>query len=223
MLKHTFFEAIFFDMDGTLIDSEPTWLESEIELMARYNFAWTVENQAHCLGGPLARVGEYMNDLASRPESATFFVNALVDLMVSKMSTRATLMAGASQILAFTREIGTDIAMVSASPRVLVDVVLQAIYPVTFELTISSDDVQFPKPDPESYIKAAEHFGVNPERCLILEDSKTGVNAAVASGARVIAIPHLVPIEENEQVKVFSSLTEINERVLRKLYSDWFD
>jgi len=208
-------------MDGTLVDSEPTWLESEIELMDRFGYLWTSKDQAFCLGGPLSRVGDYMNQIAGNTKDRDYFVTELVNLMVTKMERQARLMIGALEILSFVRDQGARTALVSASPRKLVDAVLKSISPVSFEFTISSDDVQYPKPSPESYMKAAEHFGVNPENCLVFEDSLTGVQSAVKSGAYVIALPHLVAIEESERVKVFHSLSDLTPEVLLSLRTHW--
>jgi HAD superfamily hydrolase (TIGR01509 family) len=208
-------------MDGTLVDSEPTWLESEIELMDRFGYLWTSKDQAFCLGGPLSRVGDYMNQLAGNTKDGDYFVTELVNLMVSRMEKEARLMNGALKILSFVRDQGARTALVSASPRKLVDAVLKSIAPVSFELTISSDDVQVPKPSPESYIKAAAHFGVNPENCLVFEDSLTGVQSAIESGAYVIALPHLVAIKESARVKVFNSLSDLTPEVLLSLRTDW--
>ncbi|MCX6435698.1 MAG: HAD hydrolase-like protein, partial [Actinobacteria bacterium] len=85
MNKLPFFDAVLFDMDGTLVDSEPIWLESEIELMDRFGYLWTSKDQAFCLGGPLNRVGDYMNQLAGNTKDADYFVTELVNLMVAKM------------------------------------------------------------------------------------------------------------------------------------------
>ena len=208
-------------MDGTLVDSEPTWLESEIELMDRFGYLWTSKDQAFCLGGPLSRVGDYMNQLAGNSKDGDYFVTELVNLMVNRMENEARLMNGALKILSFVRDQGARTALVSASPRKLVDAVLKSIAPVSFELTISSDDVKVPKPSPESYIKAAAHFGVNPENCLVLEDSLTGVQSAVESGAYVIALPHLVAIKESARVRVFNSLSDLTPEVLLSLRTDW--
>ena len=208
-------------MDGTLVDSEPTWLESEIELMDRFGYLWTSKDQAFCLGGPLSRVGDYMNQLAGNSKDGDYFVTELVNLMVNRMENEARLMNGALKILSFVKDQGVRTALVSASPRNLVDAVLKSIAPVSFELTISSDDVKVPKPSPESYIKAAAHFGVNPENCLVFEDSLTGVQSAVESGAYVIALPHLVAIKESARVKVFNSLSDLTPEVLLSLRTDW--
>ena len=98
-LGGNFFEAILFDMDGTLVDTEPYWLEAETDLMAAYGYAWTPEDQGKCLGGPLSYVGEYMFSLSGEHESPEFFTNSLVDRMVEKLKNGVALMAGAHELL----------------------------------------------------------------------------------------------------------------------------
>ena len=88
-------------------------------------------------------------------------------------------------------------------------------------MTITEDDVQLTKPDPEGYLKAAHLLGAKIENCLILEDSATGVSAARASGAKVIAVPHLVKIEPDWQTKVIKSLEALDLRVLQELFVNW--
>ena len=112
-------------------------------------------------------------------------------------------------------------ALVSASPRVIVDAALTHVQPTPFRMTISSDDVKETKPNPEGYLKAASLLGVDIANCLILEDSATGVKAAQASGAKVIAVPHLVKIDKNAQTKIVQSLEELSFEKLKSLYQNW--
>ena len=79
MASH-FFDAVFFDMDGLTINSEPQWLEAEIELTAPYGYNWTTEDQAACLGGPLWRVGQYMSDVCNGAQDGSYFHNAIVQI-----------------------------------------------------------------------------------------------------------------------------------------------
>ena len=216
------FDAVLFDMDGTLIDSEPLWLISEKELMAQFDFEWTSEHQAFCLGGPMPRIGLYMNDLAGNPKDGPYFAQALIDLMAQKLSQGAPLMPGALQLLDEVTRQQIHFALVSASPRVLVDGVLRNLASHHFDVSISSDDVTRTKPDPEGYLKAASLLNVDIKRCLILEDSETGTQAAMASGACVVAIPHIVPIAESERVRTVASLEQLTELKLHELYTEWF-
>jgi len=214
-----FFSAVFFDMDGLFANSEPLWLEGETELMARFGHSWTHEDQVHCLGGPLTRVGEYMHSLAG-VESPEFFTKILIEIVVAKLSAGTQLMPGAQVLAHSLKTAGVPIAMVSASPRNIVNAVLSGVdHP--FATTISSDDVKETKPAPEGYLKAAEFFGVDIANCLIFEDSLTGVAAAISSGAFLIAVPHFVTVNESPRVRVIQSLEELDIEVLTNYYTDF--
>lgn len=217
-----FFEAVFFDMDGLTIDSEPQWLETERELASQYGYDWTIEDQAFCLGGPLSKVGQYLSDVTGGIEDGEYFHRKLIEVMCAKVTTSAKFMPGARQLMSNLDLIGVPMALVSASPRVIVDAALSHIQPAPFKISISADDVTVTKPSPEGYLKAASALNVNIHRSLILEDSFTGVATARASGAKVIAVPHLVTVLEDAQTKVIKSLTDLNIDELREFYLGWF-
>jgi HAD superfamily hydrolase (TIGR01509 family) len=216
-----FFDAVFFDMDGLTINSEPQWLEAEIELTKSFGYDWTQADQAACLGGPLSRVGQYMSDKTNGAKSGPEFHAEIVQLMAKKVSTYAEFMPGAKELLSQLSAQNVPLALVSASPRVIVDAALSHVKPLPFATTISSDDVENTKPDPEGYLKAASQVGADIKNCLILEDSATGVKAAQASGAKVIAVPHLVEIQPNSQTKIIRSLEELNFEILKEIFSTW--
>lgn len=216
-----FFEAVFFDMDGLTINSEPQWLEAEQELTEPYGYQWTLADQAYCLGGPLTKVGKYISDVTNGAESGEYFHQSIIELMRKRVSDKAIFMPGAKNLISDLHIAGIPIALVSASPRVIVDAALSHVKPIPFEVTISSDDVTKTKPDPEGYLKAAQLLGVDIRNSLILEDSATGVAAARASGARVIAVPHLVEITADHQTKVITSLEELSVDLLRKWFIAW--
>ena len=216
-----FFESVLFDMDGLTINSEPEWLEAEREVTASFGYTWTKEDQAHCLGGPLHKVGEYMSKVTNSSEPGDYFHKKLVDLMTEKITISASFMPGARELIRNLHLAGVPMALVSASPRALVDAALSHVKPIPFKATISSDDVVNTKPDPEGYLKAARMLDVDIRNSLILEDSATGVAAARASGARVIAVPHLVEIEADHQTKVINSLEELSVDLLREWFINW--
>jgi len=216
-----FFESVLFDMDGLTINSEPEWLEAEREVTASFGYTWTKEDQAHCLGGPLHKVGEYMSKVTNSSEPGDYFHKKLVDLMTEKITISASFMPGAKELISNLHIAGVPMALVSASPRALVDAALSHVKPIPFKATISSDDVLNTKPDPEGYLKAARMLDVDIRNSLILEDSATGVAAARASGARVIAVPHLVEIEADHQTKVINSLEDLSVDLLREWFINW--
>ena len=193
---NSFFDAVFFDMDGLLVDSEPEWLLSEIEVTAPYGYTWLTEDQVACLGGPLTRVGQYMFDKCGQQKSPEYFTQTLIDTQVARMRGNTPTMPGAISLLKELQSNGVKTALVSASPRNIVDAVLDNLGHDLFPFSISSDDVTNTKPNPECYIKAAQICGVEISNCLIFEDSLTGMNAVIASGAFLVGVPHLVSIQE---------------------------
>jgi HAD superfamily hydrolase (TIGR01509 family) len=205
-----FYSAVFFDMDGLFVNSEPVWLIAETELMARYGYEWTSDDQNTCLGGPLSRVGEYMFDKSGGKESPQYFTNEIINLMSKKLADGVPAMPGALELLSSLKSNGIKTALVSASPRVLVDAVLNRYSQHTFEFSISADDVQHSKPNPEAYLAAASRLEVDISNCLILEDSPNGVTAATSSGAMTIAVPHFVAIQPHPRLRVIKSLEELN-------------
>jgi len=218
---NSFFDAVFFDMDGLLVDSEPEWLLSEIEVTAPYGYTWLPEDQVACLGGPLTRVGQYMFDKCGQQQSPEYFTQTLIDTQVARMRGNTPTMPGAISLLKELQSNGVKTALVSASPRNIVDAVLDNLGHDLFPFSISSDDVTNTKPNPECYVKAAQICGVEISNCLVFEDSLTGLNAAIASGAFLIGVPHLVSIQESEKVRVIKSLEQLSFAKLAKLRAEF--
>jgi HAD superfamily hydrolase (TIGR01509 family) len=216
-----FFEAVFFDMDGLMVDSEPEWLQSEIEVTAAFGYSWLEEDQVACLGGPLTKVGLYMFDKCGQQQSPQFFTQTLIDTQVARMRGNTPTMPGAIELVRELQLHGVKTALVSASPRNIVDAVLDNLGHDLFPFSISSDDVVVTKPDPECYLKAASMSGSEISNCLVFEDSITGITAAKSSGAYLIAVPHLVSVAESERVRVIKSLEQLSHAKLSQLKSDF--
>lgn len=214
----TFFDAVFFDMDGLLVDSEPEWFQSEIEVTRSFGYTWTEEDQVACLGGPLSRVGKYMHDKCNGAQTPEFFTQALIDTQALKMRGNTPTMPGALSLVRELQANGVKTGLVSASPRNIVDAVLDNLGHDLFPFSISSDDVENTKPHPECYLKAATMTDSNIHNCLVFEDSLTGMKAATSSGAYLIAVPHLVTIEESSKVRVIASLEQLNFGKLGQLF-----
>ncbi len=221
MPTESFYSAVFFDMDGLLINSEPLWLESETEMMAAFDYQWLESDQAACLGGPLDRVGNYMSNLIGGKKDGHSLMLEIIDRMVEKFKGDLPLMPGALDLIDDLRAHDVELTLVSASPRSLVDAALANFEVNPFSRSISSNDVKVTKPDPEGYLLAASSGGHDISDCLIFEDSLTGVTAAKASGAWVMAVPHLVPITKGARVDVTDSLANWSyEKLLTKYEQD---
>ena len=208
-------------MDGLLVDSEPEWLKSESEITAAYGYQWTSQDQVACLGGPLSRVGQYMHDKCNQAETPDFFTNKLVEVQSEKMRSHTPFMPGAYELVKDLQKNGVKTGLVSASPRIIVDAVLDNVGAELFPFSISSDDVERTKPHPDAYLRAAQLTNSAIENCLVFEDSLTGVGAATSSGAWLVAVPHLVHVDESERVRVIKSLEQLNFTKVQELYKDF--
>ena len=208
-------------MDGLMVDSEPEWLQSEVDVTARYGYTWLEEDQIACLGGPLSRVGQYMYDKCGQQKSPEFFTQSLIDTQAAKMRGNTPTMPGAVELVRELQSHGVKTALVSASPRNIVDAVLDNLGHDLFPFSISSDDVVNTKPHPDGYLKAASISESDISNCLIFEDSLTGMKAATSSGAYLIAVPHLVTIDESVRVRVIKSLAQLNHAKLQDLHKNF--
>lgn len=216
MLKN--FEAVFFDMDGLFLDSEPQWHESETQMMKDLGYDWKPSDQVHCLGGPLTRVADYMSLCLAGSYSSEYLLNRIIQDMTHRLSQRPPFMPGAMEFSQHLKEAGMRHALVSASPRVIVDAVLAGIPQHNFEFSVAQGDIERTKPFPDPYLHAAKLAGVNIENCLVFEDSFTGISAAKASGAFVIAIPHYIEVPLEPRVRVEKSLTDLSIEKLEEYF-----
>jgi HAD superfamily hydrolase (TIGR01509 family) len=201
--------AILFDMDGTLIDSEPLWLKAEIEVMAEVGCHWDEQDQINCLGGPAERTERYMQERSQNIKPYGYFINRLHEVMRARITNELDLIPNALSLLKECKDVGIKTALVTASSRDLMTIVLKRFPPGTFDVVVSGDDVEKSKPDPAPYLLAAKQLSVDILKCLVLEDSLTGVQSGLSSGAKVIGIPHLVQMSEHPNLRVISSLDEI--------------
>lgn len=216
-----FFEAVFFDMDGLTVDSEPQWLISEEEVVAPFGYQWTQADQVACLGGPLEKLGDYMSNKCDNIEPSSYFVRELIRIQAQRMRTQTVAMPGAIELVKSLKSNGVNTALVSASPRVIVEAVLDNIGHDLFPISLSGDDVVKTKPDPEGYLKAATMCASDIKNCLVFEDSLPGMKAAIDSGAWLIAVPHMVKIQESARVRSIKSLAQLDIEKLTLLSRDF--
>jgi len=203
------FQAVLFDMDGLFIDSEPDWHDAESSIMKSNGYDWAPQDQLQCLGGPLTRVTEYMSKCLDGRKSPDQLGQLIVDEMVRRLSGQVAKMPGAIEFSRKVAEANIPQALVSASPRVIVDAVLTGMTEKYFAKSVASGDIERTKPFPDPYLHAAKLLGVDIQNCIIFEDSPTGLTAARASGAFVVGIPHYVVVEEEARLKIIKSFSDI--------------
>lgn len=210
--------AILFDMDGTIIDSEPLWLQAEIQVMAELGCHWDEQDQINCLGGPMERTEKYMQEKSGNVKPYGYFGQRLNEVMKLKFVKDLELIPNALELITKSKEAGLKTALVTASGRELMNSALTRFPESSFDIAISRDDVANSKPHPEPYLMAAEKLKVKITECLVLEDSMTGVRAGLDSGAQVVAISHIIPIANEKNLRVISNLSEITFKQLVQWY-----
>ncbi|MFY9649670.1 HAD family hydrolase [Trebonia sp.] len=209
--------AVLFDMDGLLVDTEPLWLETETEVMARLGAPWTPEDQQALLGGSMARTVGYLLARATRPAPPETVERWMIEGVLARVRAGGVAVRpGVRVLLAEVARAGLPHALVTSSQRVFAEAVLDATG-ITFPLTVCAEDATAGKPDPEPYLLAAKLLDVDPVRCVALEDSPNGVASATAAGCRVLAVPSLVPIPPAPGRVVVASLAGVSLGELRRI------
>jgi HAD superfamily hydrolase (TIGR01509 family) len=212
-----------FDMDGLLVDTEPLWLETETEVMARLggcgSAPWAEADQQALLGGSMDRTVAYLLARSGRPVPPETVERWMHEGMLERVAAgRVIVRPGARELLAEVAAGAIAHALVTSSQRTFTEAVL-ASTGLRFPVVVTGDDVTAHKPAPEPYLLAARLLGVDPGRCVALEDSPNGVASATVAGCRVIAVPSLLPIQPAPGRVIAQSLTEVNLKVLGLLAS----
>jgi HAD superfamily hydrolase (TIGR01509 family) len=210
-------EAVFFDLDGTLINSEPDWLAVEEEIMAWLGGPWGPEYQDAVVGGSLWGCVDYMIGVAGSDVAREEVAERLLGGMAARMSSGVTVMPGAKELLSEVQAAGIPIGLVTSTVRRLADSAIDALGRDYFTVTVAGDEVEHTKPHPEPYLKAAGLLGVDPAGCVVLEDSPTGIAAGEAAGCIVVGIPCIVPIPAAPTRTVVGSMGDLDVATLRAL------
>lgn len=181
---------MLFDMDGTLVDSEPRWQAVEAAIMADWEGPeWTERDGAACTGKPMRVSARAMLAHAGREGDEDAVVSELVGRMAQSYSTEGVpWMPGSLSLIDDLVGAGIRVGLVSSSYRVLVDAVLASAGPGRFGVSIAGDEVDRAKPHPEPYLRAADLLGVPIGACVVVEDSASGLAAGHAAGAHLVAL-----------------------------------
>ena len=183
-------EAVVFDMDGVLVDTEQVWDEVREELVRERGGRWSDRAQADMMGMSSTEWSRYMHDELALTEEPEEINEEVVRRMLSRYDTDLPLIPGAVDAV---RRLAPELtlALASSSNRPLIDAVLRrAGITDLFATTVSSEEVARGKPAPDVFLEAARRLGVTAERCVAVEDSSNGLRAAGAAGMRLIAFPN---------------------------------
>ena len=211
-------EAVVFDLDGVLLDTEELWDEARRQLAEERGARWPDDAQQAMMGMSSREWSRYMHEaigLAEPPEEISAEVVRRLEALYRE---RLPLVPGALE--AIRRVEGRwPLGIASSSNRPLIDLFLEFTgNHEVFRATVSSEEVERGKPEPDVYLEAARRLGVAPEGCAAIEDSENGIRSASAAGMRVVAIPNRAfpPSEEARSLAdtVLDSLDELTPAVI---------
>jgi HAD superfamily hydrolase (TIGR01509 family) len=204
-------EAVLFDMDGTLVDTDEHWHAAEVATFAHYDVPWTDHDHAALLGVPVVPATQYMLEKLGGARTFEEVSTRMMDNLIARLHANdIAWRPGARELLARLHDCGIATALVTASRMPLVEGVFHDVHALGFDTVVTGDDVAVTKPHPAPYLLALERLGRTAATSVACEDSKTGVRAARAAGLTVIAIPHLVALDPEPGVVAVSDLLEVD-------------
>jgi HAD superfamily hydrolase (TIGR01509 family) len=203
-------DAVVFDNDGLLLDTESVWTRAEEDLFERRGVEFTAEHKRELVGTSAEIAGGILERRLGEPGRSGELIEELNELVVAELEHGVEAMVGARELLHQLKERGTPIGLVSNSPLVFVRRSLEIVgFEGHFDVVLSAHEVAAPKPAPDPYLEACRRLGVEAGPSVIaLEDSPTGVAAARAAGLTVIGVPSLAGVELSEAHEIAESLLD---------------
>jgi HAD superfamily hydrolase (TIGR01509 family) len=195
--------AVLWDMDGTLVDTEPYWIRTEYELAERYGGTWSDAKALDLVGNDLRVSAAYIQEHMGIDLGIDEIVEELLDGVVRKVEEEVPWRPGAVDLVERVRAAGIPCALVTMSYDRFVAPILAQLPPETFRVVVTGDRVEQGKPHPEPYLTAAAALGLHAADCLAIEDSNTGAKSAEAAGCLVLVVENHVPVLPTER-RVFA-------------------
>ena len=197
--------GVLWDMDGTIVDTEPYWMRAEEELVRSFGGTWTRDDAHSVIGTDLwysARI--FQSRGVELPEDE--IIDRLTDRVVEQTRTLVPWRPGARKLLLSLKEAGVPTALVTMSLRRMAEHIVAAMGFDAFSVVIGGDDVTNGKPHPEPYHHGASLLGLDAAECVAIEDSTTGLASAVASGAVTIGVPAHIDLPESGDYTLWTTL-----------------
>jgi HAD superfamily hydrolase (TIGR01509 family) len=215
-------DAVVFDMDGVLVDTEHLWDEVREALTEEWGGRYTPEAQEAMMGMSSHEWSRYLHENVGLREPPEVINEEVVRRMLARYESDLPVVPGAVDAVRRLADAGCRLAVASSSNRPLIDAVLQRLgLTAAFAVTVSSEEVARGKPAPDVYVEAAARLGARPSRSVAVEDSASGIRSAHAAGLHVVAYPnrHYPPPPEALGLAdvVLDTLDELTPERLRSL------
>lgn len=200
--------AVLWDLDGTIVDTEPYWLAEQTDLLAAFGASWSSEEALSLVGAGLGLTAVVLQNKGV-PWEAERIIDHLTDRVMARVRRKVPWRPGARELLSDVRAAGIPTALVTMSVRRMAQQVADAATgtgATVFDVIVSGSDVTQPKPHPEAYLTAAALLGVAASQCVAIEDSTPGLAAAVAAGTVAIGVPLMTPLHKDQAAALWPSL-----------------
>lgn len=199
--------AVLWDMDGTLVDTEPYWMAEEVALVEAWGGTWSTADAHAIIGSDLLAAAQYMIDHSGVGLTPLEVVHTMLGGVIRRVREHgAPWCPGARDLLDALVALEVPCALVTMSWRSLTDAVVEVLPSATFAAVVTGDEVRRGKPHPDPYLAAVAALDVQAPSCVAIEDSPTGVASAVAAGVRTLAVPNAVPVPITRGVVQLPSL-----------------
>jgi HAD superfamily hydrolase (TIGR01509 family) len=209
--------AVLWDLDGTLVDTEPYWIAAEYDLAEEHGGTWSQEHALQLVGNDLLDSGHYIREVMGLEMSAEDVVDYLLDRVVAQAQRAVPWRPGAVELLAALRDSGVPCGLVTMSYQRLVAPVVAQLPPETFRVIVTGDQVEQGKPHPEPYLTAAAALGLQPGECVAIEDSNTGATSAETAGCPVLVVENHVVVAPGSRRTFAASLADVTVESLAQL------
>ncbi len=211
--------AVLWDMDGTLVDTEPYWMAAETPLVERFGGTWSHEQALQLVGLGLEDSARIFQAAGVRLEVGEIIDTLTDSVMAALAETGVPWRPGARELLADLKAAGVKTALVTMSIRRMARTVVDLIDFDAFDVVIAGDDATRPKPYPDAYLQACAALGVDAADTVAIEDSPNGLRAAVASGAVTLGVPLMLPLEGAGADELWPTLEGRTTQDLRMLHA----
>ena len=213
-------QAVLFDMDGRIVDTEPYWIAAEHALVTEHGGVWTDEHAHQLVGNALLASAAYLREHGGVDMEPAAIVDWMLVRVIAATQEHIPWRPGAVELLTELRDRAVPCALVTMSYESLATTVIGGLHADSFAAVVTGDQVVDGKPHPEAYLTAAARLGVDPTQCVAIEDSPTGIASARAAGCVVIAVPHTVSVSPAPGLRIVDSLVGLTVDRLAALLDD---
>jgi HAD superfamily hydrolase (TIGR01509 family) len=210
--------AVLWDMDGTLIDSEPYWMKSEGAFAKANNSPWSEQDGLNLVGMSLYDSSKIIKEKVGSDLEPEQIIEKLTDEVTAQLKNEILWRPGAKELLMLLRKKKIKTALVTMSMHRMAKQVADSLGFDGFDVIVAGDDVLHGKPHPEAYLKAAELLGVKPEDCVAFEDSISGLRSAEAAGTKAVGVKNIVEIPAQPGRILWPTLEGVSLSDLRSLF-----